>query len=379
MYSDQQISAFEPTQLQWPFEEDELSHNFLQLPAHKAVSPHYAPAPLWRSIRHVMAGKLQELGYHCITQDAVPQEWGKSTIVFLGKPGKSTSDVANLRPICLLEPCGKVLMRVLGMALRDQVSMELHKWPLFAYQPGRSTHDAIRRVLGHCGEVKQLQFMLQHRIHQTAAGAHQPLTGGLTVSLDLSRAFDQVPRGRLFESLRTLGIDETLLSFLWHIYRHTECEFEHKGCHRTFVAGRGDTAGGCSAAPTLWTLFTMAILKDLTQKIPESWIKSNLTLFADDTCARLYFYQSMHSPRSSQKHRHPFRHLGRVWHGHKCWKDSSYPQRNGVSLEQGQSTCGQKDTTGLIPADSSAKWYENSHSTQELTPLSRHYNFIPQL
>ena len=288
MYSDQQISAFEPTQLHWPFEEDELSHNFLQLPAHKAVSPHYAPAPLWRSIRHVMAGKLQELGYHCITQDAVPQEWGKSTIVFLGKPGKSTSDVANLRPICLLEPCGKVLMRVLGMALRDQVSMELHKWPLFAYQPGRSTHDAIRRVLGHCGEVKQLQFMLQHRIHQTAAGAYQPLTGGLTVSLDLSRAFDQVPRGRLFESLRTLGIDETLLSFLWHIYRFTECEFEHKGCHRTFVAGRG-IRQGCSAAPTLWTLFTLAILKALTQKIPESWIKSNLTLFADDTCAHCIF------------------------------------------------------------------------------------------
>ena len=271
-----------------PFDEWELCQSFLHLPAHKAVSPHFAPAPLWRSIRQVMAGKLQELGPHCVQQSALPREWGRSTIIFLGKPGKSTSDAANLRPICLLEPCGKVLMRVLGMALRDQVWNELHKWPLFAYQPGRSSHDAIRRVLNHCGEVKQLQFMLQHRIHREASGAHLSLSGGLTVSLDLSRAFDQVPRGKLFECLRSLHIDEHLLSFLWHIYQHTECEFEHRGCHRTFVASRG-IRQGCSAAPTIWTLFTLAILKDLTQKIPEEWIKTNLTLFADDTCAHCVF------------------------------------------------------------------------------------------
>ena len=130
-----------------------------------------------------MAEKLQELGSHCVQQSALPREWGRSTIIFLGKPGKSTSDAANLRPICLLEPNGKVLMRVLGMALRDQVWNELQKWPLFAYQPGRSSHDAIRRVLHHCGEVKQLQFMLQHQIHRAASGAHLSLSGGLTVSL----------------------------------------------------------------------------------------------------------------------------------------------------------------------------------------------------
>ena len=288
MYSDTQPHTYEPDHLHWPFEEWELSQSFLHLPVHKAVSPHYAPAPLWRTIRQMMAGKLQEHGQHCATSKALPREWGKSTIIFLGKSGKSTSDAANLRPICLLEPCGKVLMRVLGMALRDQVWAELQQWPLFAHQPGRSTHDAIRRVLGHCGEVKQLQFMLQHRIHQDAAGARVSLSGGLTVSLDLSRAFDQVPRGKLFECLRSLNIDATLLSFLWHIYQHTECEFEHRGCHRTFVASRG-IRQGCSAAPTIWTLFTLAILKELTRKIPADWIKNNLTLFADDTCAHCIF------------------------------------------------------------------------------------------
>ena len=292
----------EPAQLSWPFVEWELSQSFLHLPTHKAVSPHFAPAPLWRSIRQVMTEKLQELGQHCVQQSAVPREWGRSTIIFLGKPGKSTSDAANLRPICLLEPCGKVLMRVLGMALRDQVWTELQQWPLFAYQPGRSSHDAIRRVLHHCCEVKQLQFMLQHRIHQAASGAHLSLSGGLTVSLDLSRAFDQVPRGKLFECLRSLHIDEQLLSFLWHIYQHTECEFEHRGCHRTFVASRG-IRQGCSAAPTIWTLFTLAILKDLTQKIPEEWIKNNLTLFADDTCAHCVF----HSLSNLQDH---LKHIG---------------------------------------------------------------------
>ena len=89
MYSDTQPHTYEPDHLHWPFEEWELSQSFLHLPVHKAVSPHYAPAPLWRTIRQMMAGKLQELGQHCVTSNALPREWGKSTISSWGNLGRA--------------------------------------------------------------------------------------------------------------------------------------------------------------------------------------------------------------------------------------------------------------------------------------------------
>ena len=179
-------------------------------------------------------------------------------------------------------------MHQLGTALRAQAEAKIHRWPLFAYLQGRSAHDAIRRVISHCSETKQLQFMLQHRIHQCAAGSTNRLTGGLIISLDLSKAFDTVPRHQLFQSLRKLELDPQLLSCLWHAYKTTENECEHRGCHRKFVSCRG-IRQGCSAAPTLWTLYSLAILEELATKIPKQWLLAYLTIFADDTCAHCTF------------------------------------------------------------------------------------------
>ena len=43
MYSDSQEHQYTSDQLQWPFHEHALQQSLLHLPAHKAVSPHYAP------------------------------------------------------------------------------------------------------------------------------------------------------------------------------------------------------------------------------------------------------------------------------------------------------------------------------------------------
>ena len=55
-----------------------------------------------------MAVKLQEYGELCVARGCWPEEWGTSTITFLGKPSKKANTPANLRPISLLEPCGKI-------------------------------------------------------------------------------------------------------------------------------------------------------------------------------------------------------------------------------------------------------------------------------
>ena len=291
MYSDNSTDSYKPldTALRWPFTETEIMRSFRNLSVHKAVSPHYAPAPFWKTLFRLFTLKLHELGEHCQTQGRTPLEWGCSTVIFLTKPSKKADHPSRLRPISLLEPCGKIIMNILGTRMRDQVIDRLVQYPIYAYVPCRGTNDAIRRLIQHCNNIQHHMFMLQHRIHQQAENTEATLCGGLILSLDLSRAFDEVPRSKLYNALFRLGIDATLIQFLQQIYSHTKFEFEFQGEYRCFWASKG-IRQGCSAAPTLWALYTLDMLITLGAEVTENWICHFLTLYADDICAHLDFW-----------------------------------------------------------------------------------------
>ena len=298
MYSDptQSSPPSLPVPMVWPFRLEEIRKSFKQLSVFKAVAPHYAPAPYWRQLEHVVAVKLQEYGELCAARDCWPEEWGTSTITFLGKPSKKANTPANLRPISLLEPCGKILMNILGHRMRAQVIDQLLHYPIFAYVPGRGTADAIRRLIQHCSSTQHHMEMFQHRIHQQSAGMEPDLSGGIVLSLDLSRAFDEVPRAGLFRALHNLGIDHCLIQFLEKVYSRTKFEFEFQGEYRSFLASKG-IRQGCSAAPTLWALYTLELLITLEPTVTKEWIRRCLTLYADDICAHVEFW-SLHELHS---------------------------------------------------------------------------------
>ena len=210
-------------------------------------------------------------------------------MVFLNKPGKSSDNPANLRPISLLDPLGKVLMNRLGYLMRLHTLPLIQQFPQFAYLPGRSINDAIRRVLSHCEQFRTTASMLQHKIHRRAAGVEQEVAGSFIVSLDLSRAFDTVPRQRLYEALHRVGVPTELITFLQHIYNNIECTFVYKGIKRTYKTETG-IRQGCSAAPTLWALYTADLFVQLSKVLPSSWTKEMLTLYADDLCIHCHFW-----------------------------------------------------------------------------------------
>ena len=166
-------------------------------------------------------------------------------MIYLSKPGKAPNSPSGLRPISLLDPMGKVLMNCFGTKMRQQAQHLLNQFPQFAYLPGRSTNDAIRRVLSHCEQFRTCVNMLQHRIHRQALGVEQQLMGGLIMSLDLSRAFDTVPRQKLFSALQSVGITDDLVCLLRHVYDCTVCTFSYKGAQRSYRARKG-IRQGCS-------------------------------------------------------------------------------------------------------------------------------------
>ena len=150
-----------------------------------------------------------------VTPALLPKDWSSGTLAFLPKPGKSSTSPADLRPIALLEPTGKSLMRIVAKEMMNEAWPSMHGFPQFAYVPGRGCDDAIERVLAHCSTVRSDAKMFQYSLHQAAAG--QPsneLFGGLLLSLDLTKAFDMVNRPKLFSALASFGVSPTKINFL---------------------------------------------------------------------------------------------------------------------------------------------------------------------
>ena len=290
LYSDVHSKKCEPLDsMHWPFDDHTIRNCLQQLPCHKALTPDCAPAPVWKALRHLMAVKLNELGTVCQNHNQVPHEWGAATTIYLNKPGKSSDNPAHLRPICLLEPLSKVLMNRLGYLMRLDTLTLIKQYPQFAYLPGRSINDAIRRVVSHCEQFRTTISMLQHKIHRKAAGVEQEVAGSFILSLDLSRAFDTVPRQGLYEALHRVGVPAHLINFLQHIYNRTECTFSYKGIKRVYKTEKG-VRQGCSAAPTLWALYTADLFVELSKVLPSQWVKEMLTLYADDLCIHCHFW-----------------------------------------------------------------------------------------
>ena len=93
----------------------------------------------------------------------------------------------------------------------------------------RSVEDAIERACAHCAAARtmmegQQKYNLHRRREGHKAGHSR---GGLTLSLDLSRAFDCLPREVLHASLRFAQVDDDLILIL-HVHRHSKILIDHK-------------------------------------------------------------------------------------------------------------------------------------------------------
>ena len=133
----------------WPFTAEELSDGLQKLPPFKALSPEYAPAPIWQAAASMTASYLQPfLESRCLF-DRLPTCWSEGVLTFLCKPGKSGRSPTELRPIALLEPSGKTVMGMLAYRLMQTVSTRLLRLPQLAYLSMRGSEEAIMRVRKH--------------------------------------------------------------------------------------------------------------------------------------------------------------------------------------------------------------------------------------
>ena len=154
----------------WPFTELELQQGLSNLPALKALSPGYAPAPFWHCAAAEMAHHLQEYLCECSEQLQLPRQWNTGSLCLIPKHARRSHAPQDLRPITLLEPCSKALLGTLAAHLFEVIGESLCSVPQYAYLPGRGTEDALARVFRHCDAVRTSCTAQQYPIQQFAQG-----------------------------------------------------------------------------------------------------------------------------------------------------------------------------------------------------------------
>ena len=106
----------------------------------------------------------------------------------------------NYRPISLLSVAGKVLVMILEKRMREIIEPQLAEGQC-GFRRDRGTVDQIfvTRMIS--------EMAVQHRVMLYAS------------FVDLSKAFDSVPRDKMWDMLRQLGIPEKLIRLVQELYR----------------------------------------------------------------------------------------------------------------------------------------------------------------
>ncbi|CAL1139392.1 unnamed protein product [Cladocopium goreaui] len=117
--------------------------------------------------------------------------------------------------------------------------------------------------------------------NQIANQAKLTICGGLSLFLDLNRAFDSADRRAIFEHLIQLGTPPNLvqLAASWHEDTHYNLSF--RGATTSVPVGKG-LRQGCKLAPLLWVSFMDLLLRQVAQITGYQWVHDCLTIYADD-------------------------------------------------------------------------------------------------
>ncbi|CAE7640883.1 unnamed protein product, partial [Symbiodinium necroappetens] len=213
-----------------------------------------------------------------------------ASMVMLPKAGKPAHLLANLRPIGLMAPPSKSLAGVLRGRMMEWQLPRIKLRPQFAYVPHRGTFDALLRVHKHIADAVALfKSNRISRFGQHGGRKPLPFAGALSLSLDLSRAFDLTDRQLLFQALPNYDIPPAVVEVARRLHFGAKFIY-HAGDHEASFTSTNGLKQGCKVAPCLWVWYTIALMDSLALQLSDAWVTEILTLFADDCWANWLLY-----------------------------------------------------------------------------------------
>ena len=273
-----------------PFEAMDLVQGLPELYGRTSVPQHVAPSFVWKALASTVGPLVYSWLEQWMHQGTIPHEWRKGCVVLLPKPNKPPVEPKALRPIALQTPLSKTVMSLFVHEARKITLPALTCVPQFAYLPGRGTWEAITRVQSHSREVSELHRRWRYDAGQVnSQGGKRPVVfGGCQLFLDLTGAFDAMPREHLAAAFSLLGLPYDLTSLLMQWRTETSYIIQWKGLSVEQATFRG-VRQGCRGAPFFWASFIALILQLVAAETTEDWMRKSCTFYADDGHACFVF------------------------------------------------------------------------------------------
>ena len=290
-----------------PFSFDDLVQAIAGLHTNKSVAQPFLPAIVYKGTPHDTASWLfQHLNqWWGVWPPKIPSCWKNSWLFFLPKPGKSNSQPEHLRPISLMEPLGKLVIGLLAAKLKVILMPQLARFPHFGFLPYRAATDAICRVARHCRCIRLLVSQQRRTVlRQMERPPQFVFCGGISIYVDMTRAFDCVHRPFLIEQLWEMGSPADLLTLVtaWHTGTKYVLSLQDR---ETEIPANVGVRQGCKLAPLLWVIYMQRLISQLATRVPMQWIMEHVTFYADDIHTGCEF----HSKQEFQAHLQNIGHL----------------------------------------------------------------------
>ena len=247
-------------------------------PLRKAVPKHMAPGVAWRAAADVVTPLVHAAVCKAWSSGVLPQPWKDGWLVLMQKPQKPGRDPGDYRPLCLQDPCGKAMIRLMAERIRPLIRSYASRCPQYAYLAGRSTEGALLNVFSRCKQIRQVTQCSGYSVFTRRAGeVTTPYTGGLILSLDLSAAFDSVPRLYIKNSLLAAGVSDSDAQIIMAWLDGSNYHLQHAQIDIRVRTDKG-VRQGCVLSPLLWTCFTCFVVYGLEDILDIQ----DLQVYADD-------------------------------------------------------------------------------------------------
>ena len=115
---------------------------------------------------------------------------------------------------------------MLADRIRDRAEADIRRASQFAYITHRSTDDAIGRVCSHLAGARTAASGALPNAHRRKAGeTPQTIAGGLSLSLDIDKAFDSLPRDQLVLAMQEAALTSEEIALAVHIHEAARLHF----------------------------------------------------------------------------------------------------------------------------------------------------------
>ena len=161
--------------------------------------------------------------------------------------------------------------------------------PQFAYQPHRRLSDALGRAVQHVTDVRAACKRHRRTRRELKRGKIQ-LEGGICFALDLSQAFDMVDPADLIATLEQAHTDPAIVDLVASLLAGSRYGIKAQG-EATHVTSTTGIKQGCKLSPTLFSMLTGTMFRELTQLAGTEAVLRFLTGYADD----LTVHRDIHS------------------------------------------------------------------------------------